>query len=169
MKKIVSKIYANQKILVFGEVIEFKGEKSEISNELFTKLQKSSFPNIYEEGKETVKKSSEKEDADKTIEVMKKEYLSEINRLNNIIKSKDQEINQLKEDLQSWKEEVEKMKQVKKEISEKEIETRKTLESLDMEGLKKLASEEGMDEKEITKIEKKSELIDYMVSFYMKN
>lgn len=166
MKKVTSNIYIDKKILLFGEFIEFKKGEAEISDDLLKKIKETGYPNIYEKGQMPIQKSDNEIDADKTIQALKKEYLLEIERLNNIIKTKDQTITALNDDLKQWKEEVEKLKGTKKELSKEEIETRKTLDSMSLEELKKLATEEGMDKTQFEKIKKKSELVDYMISFY---
>lgn len=166
MKKVISNIYIDKKILLFGEFIEFKKGEAEISDDLLKKIKETGYPNIYEKGQMLTQKSDNEIDVDKTIQALKKEYLLEIERLNNIIKTKDQTITALNDDLKQWKEEVEKLKGTKKELSKEEIETRKTLDSMSLEELKKLATEEGMDKTQFEKIKKKSELVDYMISFY---
>ena len=108
--KVVSRIYSNQKLAIFGEVIEFKNGVAEISNDLFKKIVESKFPNIFKEGEAPQQKNADQIDTDKTIEVLKEEYNSEIDRLKNIITTKDKQIKDLKDEVKTWKKAVENLK-----------------------------------------------------------
>ena len=102
--------YANQKLSFYGKVVEFKGGKAEVDDNLGQMILDSKFPYIFAEGKVEREKSSiekmlENELSDKET-VMK----AEIDRLNKIIESKDLEIKKKENEVQLWKDEVEKIK-----------------------------------------------------------
>lgn len=176
--KVTSKKYRDQAISIFGELIKFQGNVAEISEELYDKIVASKFPNIYKEGEEPRAKSVNEIDADKTIEVLKEEYLAEIDRLKNVIKAKDDKIKGLKSEVETWKKEVESLKRQIPEIqvSQKKVEPqdeasdendlRSTLESMSFNDLKKLAAEEGMEQGKIDSSKNKKLLIDALIEYY---
>jgi hypothetical protein len=181
--KVVSRIYSNQKLAIFGEVIEFKNGIAEISNDLFKKIVESKFPNIFKEGEAPQQKNADQIDTDKTIEVLKEEYNSEIDRLKNIITTKDKQIKDLKDEVKTWKKAVENLKKqipaVVKEVpsNEKKLEEnvdekvetddiRTTLEKMPFEELKKLAIEEGLPEKDIEKTKDAESVISMLMVYY---
>lgn len=181
--KVVSRIYSNQKLAIFGEVIEFKNGSAEISNGLYEKIVESKFPNIFKEGEAPRQKNADQIDTDKTIEVLKEEYNSEIDRLKSIITTKDKQIKDLKDEVKTWKKAVENLKKqlpaVVKEVPsnknkleenvDEKVETddiRTTLEKMPFEELKKLAIEEGLSEKDIEKTKDAESVISMLMAYY---
>lgn len=128
--KVVSRIYSNQKLAIFGEVIEFKNGVAEISNDLFKKIVESKFPNIFKEGEAPQQKNADQIDTDKTIEVLKEEYNSEIDRLKNIITTKDKQIKDLKDEVKTWKKAVENLKSNFLLLSKKRLLTKRNLKKM---------------------------------------
>lgn len=183
--KVLSKVYSNHKIRFGQEIIEFKNGVVEVSEDVYNAIVKSKFPNVYSEKEGIpVEKNFTEVDANKILSEAKEDFESEIARLKNIIKTKDDNIKQLKEENKTWKKEVEKLKagkvadepkatktaatKTKKEQEEaNEIEKLKEdLEKMSLEELKSLAIDEGMEESDVVKFEEKSGMIDALISFY---
>lgn len=178
--KVLSKVYSNHKIRFGQEIIEFKNGVAEVSEDVYNAIVKSKFPNVYSEKEGIpVEKNFTEADANKILSEAKEDFESEIARLKNIIKTKDDNIKQLKEENKTWKKEVEKLKvgkvadeskatKTKKEQEEaNEIEKLKEdLEKMSLEELKSLAIDEGMEESDVVKFEEKSGMIDALISFY---
>lgn len=178
--KVLSKVYSNHKIRFGQEIIEFKNGVAEVSEDVYNAIVKSKFPNVYSEKEGIpVEKNFTEVDANKILSEAKEDFESEIARLKNIIKTKDDNIKQLKEENKTWKKEVEKLKvgkvadeskatKTKKEQEEvNEIEKLKEdLEKMSLEELKSLAIDEGMEESDVVKFEEKSGMIDALISFY---
>lgn len=176
MKEIYSKIYINRSINFRGNVIEFNDKGiAKVNDNLFEEVKEANLPQIAIKKEEAkgIKTPNEK-DADETIEVLKQEYLKEIDHLKNVIVGKDKEIEQLKEERDAWKNEVvksSKKKESKKEDvkeetkEEKKADLLKDLEKMTLEELVDLAKGENVT---LTNEEDKDIVIKELISFYEK-
>lgn len=173
--KLVSKNYSNVKLKVFDTVIEFKNGKAEVSDEVGKMLLEAKFEDIFEEGKEPKVLSKTEEDFDKDIKKLNEEYLHEIDGLKATIKHREEQIEELKVQVDMWKAEYNKLVENKKkeairaeeapstskaEETNDEIDSlRKELQKMKVDELKTLATEEGIDIKDL----RKDELIDAII------
>lgn len=182
MIKVYSREYSNTPIRFGSDLVVFKNGEAEVSEDLYKKVKEMNFP-IYTKEDMPEYKTPNQIDADVTIEEMKKEYLAEIDRLNNIIKAKDQKIEQLNIEVKTWKDEYEKTmkvetsEQTKKTSKNKENttenlsnelkEVKEDLEKMSFAELKELATEEsikGVDK--FTEETQKADLINLIISSY---
>lgn len=182
--KIVSPVYVNMD-LKFGEsTISFKNGSAEVSEEVFAEIQSSGFPNIYAEGKNPGVKTKDRENFDKTLDELNKEYMAEIDRLKSTNAAKVQEIKELKQQLENLKAAYDKdVKELQSKLLSKvetpspvvapaeikvpaqtteEQEVRKDLESMKLLDLQKIATDQGIEESLSKKLTKK-ELIDQIM------
>lgn len=174
--------------LKFGkEVIEFKNGKAEVTEEVFTAIIKSGFPNIFQEGKLPGVKSSERKDYDSALKDVNEEYMIEIDRLKGIIANKNQEISEIKAQVNVWKDlynkdvpalkaqlakvqvnpstvkEDPKPEETKPSMEDDEAAVRADLEAMKLTELQSLALKEGLEESKVKKAGTKKVLIDLIM------
>lgn len=169
MKEIYSKIYINRSINFRGNTISFNDKGvAKVNDEVYKGIEEANLPQIATKKNEAkgVKTSNEK-DADETIEVLKQEYLKEIDHLKSIIAGKDKKIQQLEEERDAWKNEAVKVlqKEEKTDNTEKESEDDllKDLKEMPLEELVDLAKDEGV---ELTNKEDKDVVVNELIAFY---
>lgn len=101
--KLKSSIYLNTSLNFGGTIIEFKGGRAEVSEEVYEEIIRSKFPNIYSEDTPVNIASKGQEDFNKDLDTVSKEYMVEIDRLKGIINFKNQEIAEAKNQAEIWK------------------------------------------------------------------
>lgn len=180
--KVYSRSYQNVVVKFGTELVKFANGEAEISEDLYKKIKEMNFP-IYTKEDQPQYKTANQIDADATIDEMKKEYLAEIDRLNNIVNAKNKEIERLNLEVKTWKEEFEKLskqkdikeekktsqneeKSVEKELSSELKEVKEDLQKMSIKELKELIEEEKIQGAE--GLTKKEDLINCIISSYNK-
>lgn len=184
--KILSSIYLNQKINIFGSIVNFENGKAEIEEDLYSKIKQAEFPGIRIEGEIDIENlSTDSKDEKATLKEISESYMEEIDRLKRTIVQKDQLISEAKQEAQSWRDLCDQLKKDKsskkskdtkseaketvKGINEEIEEIRKELEIMSFEDLKNLASEEGVESVLIESAgEDQKKLVDIVLNFYTK-
>jgi hypothetical protein len=175
--KVFSAVHANTSISFAGTIIKFQGNTAEITEDLYKKIREVNYPHISAE--EISLKTKEEKDFDKDLREVNKEYIEEIARLKNIIKSKDTQISELKKDNEDWKAQYQKdTEELKRKLSsvqspapevaeekntEEDLQLKKELEGMKVSELEALAAEQGIPAEEIKKAKLKAELIELIL------